>query len=585
MKQLIPTIKSNSFILLIIALAAVLRLFHLDYQSIWDDEIATMIQADPSLDFSEAWAIYWQYDNMPPLYFITMRYLMLLFGYKTIVLRAFSALIGICCIPALYALTKKLFDTPIALIAALFAAINPMLIYYSQEGRPYTLLVLFTLLSFSKFIDALQQPGNKTLLWYVLFTTLLIYSHFFGVFILFAQITYFAFKVCIDPTKRIELIKHFWPVPFLITLLLFPAWPQFFKNSAARDTWITLPGLTPFQDTLHSFLGHAEVPLVMALLFLILYFIKTFNGKLSNDSFHLLLFWLMGFLLIPLYRTYTTMPMIVHRYLLPVLPIVLIMISAAASTIAVKMTKRLLIGVFVLFSLGDLCIVSDYYFKITKADYRGNSEIINRLRKKNEPVVAEVGWHYGHFIKNIHYMPLSTYLSHLKDTVLPNSFWYSGVRENELKLSDEDRQFVFQNYYTDFWKNSNQTQAIHFKKLPVSGAFITPQQLKNADFSSGMCVVNAPASVVLPLDSGTYQFHFTTLSLPEKPVNDTNAMALITINGKTAGTFYSSHQYSGYNDIKHTLASGNTTITIQNTTHGNGQRFLVFKNLVVEKLP
>ena len=585
MIETIQKSKGNLILASIILLGAALRLFHLDYQSLWDDEIATMIQANPKLDFSSAWDVYMKYDNMPPLYFLIIRYMMMVFGYKSIVLRAFSAIVGISCIPVFYALTKKMFDAGVAKWAALFMAINPMLIYYAQEGRPYTLMVLFTLLSFSKFIDSIDQPGNRNLLLYTLYTTLLIYAHFFGIFILFAQILYFFFRLFSTPVNRVELLKHFWPVPFLIALLHYPSLPQFLKNSQARESWITLPGLTPFNDTLHAFLGHAEVPLTMALILILIYVFQSFNGRLNNTRFHLLLFWLLGFLVIPLFRTYTTMPMIVHRYLIPVLPVVLMMMSAAILTISEKITRLLIVGIFTLFSLGDLIIVTNYYYKITKPDYRGNSELILSFRKMKEPVVAEIGWHYGHFIEDVSYMPLSNYVQTIKHTALPSGFWYSGVRENDLKLNEQDREFIFQNYYTDFWKNANQTQAIHFKRLPQQGAFIAPHQLSNADLSSGMCVVNAPATATVSLDSGNYTLHFTTLSLPEKPINDTNAQALITVNGKIAGTFTSSHLYSGYNDIKWAMMSGTNTITIQNTTHGNGKRFLIFKNLVIEKIP
>jgi uncharacterized membrane protein len=585
MKEALQKNHTQFLLALIISLGAALRLFHLDYQSLWDDEIATMIQANPALDFSAAWEVYMQNDNMPPLYFIVLRYLMLLFGYKSIVLRAFSAVIGILCIPAIYRLSKKLFDDTVAKGAAWILAINPMLIYYSQEGRPYTLLVLFTILSFSKLIDSIEKPCNRNLLLYTLYTTLLIYAHFFGIFILFAQILYFFFRLFSNASNRVELFKHFWPVPFLIVLLHYPSLPQFLKNSEARTSWITLPGLTPFNDTFHAFLGQAEVPIAMALILLLLFIVQVFSGRLNNANFHLLLFWLFGFLVIPLFRTYTTMPMIVHRYLLPLLPVVIIMMSAAIATIADKTTRFLTIGIFTLFSLGDLIIVTDYYFKITKPDYRGNTELILSQRKTNEPVVAEVGWHYGHFIADVEYMPLGNYMNSIKNKTLPSSFWYCGVRENDLKLNDQEREFLFQNYYTDFWKNGNQTQAIHFKRLPQDGAFIAPHNLSNADFSSGMCVVNAPASVTVALDSGNYNLHFTTLSLPEKPIHDTNARAMVTINGKLAGTFNSTHLYSGYNDLKWAMVSGTNTITIQNTTHGNGKRFLIFKNLVIEKIP
>ena len=44
---MIKIIKENGVLLIIIFLATFLRFYHLDFQSIWLDEIHTMIESDP----------------------------------------------------------------------------------------------------------------------------------------------------------------------------------------------------------------------------------------------------------------------------------------------------------------------------------------------------------------------------------------------------------------------------------------------------------------------------------------------------------------------------------------------------------
>ena len=58
-------------------------------------------------------------------------------------LRSFSALAGLATVPVAHALARELgCRRRVALGAALLVAVNPMLVWYSQEARPYGLLAL-----------------------------------------------------------------------------------------------------------------------------------------------------------------------------------------------------------------------------------------------------------------------------------------------------------------------------------------------------------------------------------------------------------------------------------------------------------
>jgi hypothetical protein len=72
----------------------------------------------------------------------------------------------------------------VGLIAASLLAINAFHIKYSQEVRGYSLLVLLAALSMFLFVRGIEQPSRKTWIMYALVTTLTIYSHLFGVFLL-----------------------------------------------------------------------------------------------------------------------------------------------------------------------------------------------------------------------------------------------------------------------------------------------------------------------------------------------------------------------------------------------------------------
>ena len=88
-------IKSNKWLVILLFLATILRVYNVDFQSVWLDEIHTINEANPSLSFSEMYQLMMITEPHPPLYFILVKIVFTVFGYTTFVLRCFSALLGV----------------------------------------------------------------------------------------------------------------------------------------------------------------------------------------------------------------------------------------------------------------------------------------------------------------------------------------------------------------------------------------------------------------------------------------------------------------------------------------------------------
>src|SRR5664279_4901253 len=94
---------------------------------------------------------------------------------------------GTLVIPVLYELGRELYDRRTGLIAAAFAAVSPVLIWYSQEVRVYEFVALFGLLA---LLTQLRAVRNGTMLnWaaYILATAALLWSHYFGLLLIAVQ--------------------------------------------------------------------------------------------------------------------------------------------------------------------------------------------------------------------------------------------------------------------------------------------------------------------------------------------------------------------------------------------------------------
>jgi hypothetical protein len=126
-------------------LAVGLRFFRIGSQSLWADEGNSAAMAGRSLAEISARAAA---DIHPPGYYWLLNLWSRIFGDSEAALRSLSALWGILLVWLVYQIVLRLFDRRTALIAAFFAAINPFLIYYSQEARMYIQLAALAALLF-----------------------------------------------------------------------------------------------------------------------------------------------------------------------------------------------------------------------------------------------------------------------------------------------------------------------------------------------------------------------------------------------------------------------------------------------------
>jgi uncharacterized membrane protein len=109
------------------------------------------------------------------------------FGHGEFAVRLPSLIAGTLVIPVLYELGRELYDRRTGLIAAAFASVSPVLIWYSQEVRMYEFVALFGLLA---LLTQLRVIRNGTMLnWaaYMLATAALLWTHYFGLLLIGVQ--------------------------------------------------------------------------------------------------------------------------------------------------------------------------------------------------------------------------------------------------------------------------------------------------------------------------------------------------------------------------------------------------------------
>lgn len=141
----------------LMAAALALRLFKLGDMGYWHDEVITTFAARaPAL---ETFGSITANDTHPPLYHILLHFWGRLVGYELIPLRLFSVLLGVLCLPAVYALGRVTVGPRAGLVAAGLMAVSPFQIYHGQQIRMYSLLTLVVLLAALACFTAWSKGG------------------------------------------------------------------------------------------------------------------------------------------------------------------------------------------------------------------------------------------------------------------------------------------------------------------------------------------------------------------------------------------------------------------------------------------
>ncbi|MBE7553404.1 MAG: glycosyltransferase family 39 protein [Anaerolineales bacterium] len=161
-------------------LAFALRVYGLGAPSLWYDELLELDVAQ-----SPFWEIGPQlvrHAAMPLDYYLLYGWLLL--GRQEAWVRFPALIFGVLAVPLTYKLAKSLFNKNVGYLAAFFLAWSSLAVYYSQDVRPYAMLVFWILLSFWGLWRAYQTRRDHYWLIVGVGLTGASLSHYFALFLL-----------------------------------------------------------------------------------------------------------------------------------------------------------------------------------------------------------------------------------------------------------------------------------------------------------------------------------------------------------------------------------------------------------------
>jgi mannosyltransferase len=168
-------------------LGAALRFATLGLQAYHHDEIVTASRV-LRVGFGHAMDAVGFSESAPPLYYALAWVWTQVTGTGPWGLRSLSALAGVLTIPVAYLIGRELRDRRAGLLGAALVAVNPMLLWYSQEARAYALLALFCAVSLLYCVRALRDGERRDFVLWGVFSALALATHYFAVFPLAVEV-------------------------------------------------------------------------------------------------------------------------------------------------------------------------------------------------------------------------------------------------------------------------------------------------------------------------------------------------------------------------------------------------------------
>lgn len=376
----------------VLLLGSILRFYRLGYQSLWTDELC-------SWHFSRYDSLSAVFDKglrpelHPPGYYILLHLVQKHIGSSEPALRSLSAICGVLSMVGIFLVGRRLYSIKEALIASGLMAVLWCPIYHSQEARPESMLLAFTLLATYFWISILQSVDEKlstphySIAGYIITASISTYSHYVGVYFIALQGLGAVLFLARRPRALLRILLIYVPivlayVPWVPTLLYQVG------HSTGRISFIEQPTGTAFVEFL-LYLFNGSVPLLAIVLILVLFTaaVSLFSTWKSTQPRSMRVaplapgFILALWLIVPFAGAYVGsalfLPVLEFRTLIVSLPAAYLLLSRSIARLPLRTTYQALVTVALLgLFLFDLVFVMGYYSEAYKEQYRGAASYV-----------------------------------------------------------------------------------------------------------------------------------------------------------------------------------------------------------------
>ncbi len=437
--------------------AFVLRFYNLQRNSLWYDEAYDLAIAYDN-SFLDTIFYYRPWDTHPPFFFPVVHLWMRLFGETELPVRMFALVVGVTTLVPLYALARHWFKAEVALTGTLLLAVSSLHLGWSQSDRPYGWMTLLTLISMGLLWLAIEQPRQSwRWLTYGLSASVLFYTHYLGIHIIFCQ----AVVLAIVLFGNWGALVRAGITLVMVGVSFLPYLGNFLRHSQNGDpTAYAAHSLSQFLDTFELFSSWylpSSFGLVAWLVFLPLYLAGA--GWLWFNRRKLAIF-LICWSFLPILTTWISSvlvrPNFVPRYMSFCLPAFLLTIAVGIWSLR---SKQFRFAVYPYIALGlvvglSLMACLNYYQTYKQADWRGMVNYIVENKQPEDVVLLANPYGYTGSTFDYYYVHNMSSSGNLARLFIPQE---PGVPEKMAQLFNKPRRVWLVSFYDGNakWINDN----------------------------------------------------------------------------------------------------------------------------------
>jgi mannosyltransferase len=311
------------------------------------------------------------------LYTVLLHFWIRMFGDSETAARSLSVCFAALCVPAVFLVGRRLFDRRTGLIAAVVLVPNAFLLSWAQQARSYTLLILLVTLSSYFFLGELEQPSWTNRLLYVVSSALAVDAHYFGAFVVAAQLL-----TVLVLRRRGAFTEEWLGVGVAIALLCLPEVHNMLRRGAEPLSWISRPRAVSLYRVSLDLAGGSRLVLailIAACLFAVVRAVVVSDP--SRESF--LATWLLLPILISFAASFVQ-PMFVSRYLAVSLPALVLLAARGLAKLPVPALAAIGVLAVVWASGGQ---VSVWYGTPGQEDWRNATRFVLASTRAADTVV------------------------------------------------------------------------------------------------------------------------------------------------------------------------------------------------------
>ena len=322
-------------------------------------------------------------------------------GFSEFSLRFLPVTLGVLAVPLIAQIGRTMVGARVGLLAAALLAVNPFHVWYSQEARMYTLLLVSALGAMFFFVQALRAPHLKNWLGVAVFTAIGVNTHHFAFFIPLVQFMFIVVKLkqhhsLLRPWIGAQLLAGLSLIPWIVIVV---NWGHFYFGSASNQP---ATGYDLLQTLWNFSIGYTEriTPFILvALSLFLLLFILGVRSSLRMNEGWLLLLWAV----VPPVATFLIsfrLPMYTDRYISLSLPPFLLLVAIGIGSVRLQGLRLAMTGLVVSAMLAGLGRVYYDTSVYNRADWRSVGAYLEANAEARDVIAT---WNYQDLVPFMFY--------------------------------------------------------------------------------------------------------------------------------------------------------------------------------------